>query len=256
MIEVRHLSVGYGDKPVLQDVTAAFPEGKVTVLIGPNGSGKSTLLKAALGLINVEKNSVFYDDVALEKLPRRVVARKAALLAQSRTTASLPAERLVLHGRFPYLSYPRQYREADKSIAREAMERVGVTAFAKRLVSELSGGQRQSVYLAMLLAQQTETVFLDEPTTYLDIRHQLELMHWMRSLAHEGRAVVLVLHDLPLAMEVADRLLVLEEGRLLREGTPEEVYDSGILESVFGVRFAKLAGEDGNHYFCSRKGEE
>ena len=256
MIELRHLSAGYGGRPIVEDVSLSFPEGAVTVILGPNGSGKSTLLKAALGLLDVGKEQIFYDGVPIERLKRRQVAQQAALLAQTRSGSDIQAERLVLHGRFPYLSYPRQYTEKDRSIAREAMERTGAAAYADCLVNRLSGGQRQSVYLAMLLAQQTKSVFLDEPTTFLDIRHQLELMDWVRQLAQEGRAAVMVLHDLPLAMEYADRIALLERGRLVFEGTPEELYASGKIEGVFGVRFHRLEHDDGLHYFCSRKEEK
>ena len=255
MIELKKLSAGYGGKPVVEDVSVCFPAGTVTVILGPNGSGKSTLLKAALGLISSGKEQVFYDGVPIERLTRRQVARQAALLAQSRQEAEIEAERLVLHGRFPYLSYPRQYSEKDRMIARQAMERTGAAAYSRQLVSRLSGGQRQSVYLAMLLAQQTQSVFLDEPTAFLDIRHQLELMAWVRQLAKEGRAAVMVLHDLPLAMEYADRIALMEGGRLVFLGTPEQLYDSGKIEAVFGVRFTRIQGEDGTHYFCSRKEE-
>ena len=253
MIELKHLSAGYGGKAVVQDVSIPVPAGQVTVLLGPNGSGKSTLLKAALGLIDPGREQVFYDGIPIEKLSRRQVARSAALLSQSRPTAEIEAERLVLHGRFPYLSYPRQYTQKDKQIARQAMERTGAAEYAKTLVSKLSGGQRQSVYLAMLLAQQTNTVFLDEPTAFLDIRHQLELMDWMKALAAEGRAAVMVLHDLPLAMECADRIALLEQGKLVFLGTPEELYSSGKIDEVFGIRFTRLSGEDGFHYVCSRR---
>ena len=255
MIELKHLSAGYGGKAVVQDVSVPFPAGQVTVLLGPNGSGKSTLLKAALGLIDPGREQVFYDGIPIEKLSRRQVARSAALLSQSRPTAEIEAERLVLHGRFPYLSYPRQYSEKDRMIARQAMERTGAAAYGGTLVSRLSGGQRQSVYLAMLLAQQTRTVFLDEPTAYLDIRHQLDMMAWMKALAEEGRAVVPVLHDLPLAMEYAHRVALMEGGRLVFCGTPEELYASGKIEEVFKIRFTRMEGEDGIHYGCSRKEE-
>ena len=255
MIELRHLSAGYGGKPVVEDVSLCFPEGKVTVLLGPNGSGKSTLLKAALGLLDAGKEQIFYEGVAIEKLKRRQVAQQAALLAQTRPEAEIQAERLVLHGRFPYLSYPRQYTEKDRVIAKEAMERTGAAEFANCLVNRLSGGQRQSVYLAMLLAQQTKSVFLDEPTAFLDISHQLELMDWVKLLAKEGRAAVMVLHDLPLAMEHADRIALMAGGRLAFLGTPEELYDSGKIEGVFGIRFHRFQNENGMHYFCSRKEE-
>ena len=256
MIELKNLSAGYGGKTVVQNVSMTVPAGQVTVLLGPNGSGKSTLLKAALGLIEAGREQVFYDGVPIEKLSRRQVARSAALLAQSRPTAEIEAERLVLHGRFPYLAYPRQYSRKDRQIARQAMERTGAAAYAQTLVSRLSGGQRQSVYLAMLLAQQTRTVFLDEPTAFLDIRHQLELMDWMKALAQEGRAAVMVLHDLPLAMEYADRIALLERGKLVFQGSPEALYASGKIDEVFGIRFTRLLGEDGFHYICSRREEK
>ena len=255
MIELKNLSAGYGGKPVVKDVSITFPMGQVTVLLGPNGSGKSTLLKAALGLIPAGRGQVFYDGIPIEKLSRRQVAQKAALLSQNRAPAEIQAERLVLHGRFPYLSYPRQYTEKDREIARQAMERTGAAGYAGQLVNRLSGGQRQSVYLAMLLAQQTGTVFLDEPTAFLDIRHQLELMDWVKELASEGRAAVMVLHDLPLAMEYAHRIALMEGGSLAFLGTPEELYDSGKLEAVFGIRFTRLTGADGTHYVCSRREE-
>lgn len=256
MIELKKLSAGYGGKTVVSGVSLAFSPGKVTVILGPNGSGKSTLLKAALGLIPAGRQQIFYDGVPIERLTRRQVAQKAALLSQSRPPAQIEAERLVLHGRFPYLSYPRQYSEKDRQIARQAMERTGAAAYAHDTVSQLSGGQRQSVYLAMLLAQQTETVFLDEPTAFLDIRHQLELMDWMRVLAKEGRAVVMVLHDLPLAMEYADEIALLEGGSLVFRGTPEELYTSGRIDRVFGIRFTRFSGAEGVHYGCRRREEE
>ena len=256
MIELKHVSAGYGGRTVVQDVSLSFPAGKVTVLLGPNGSGKSTLLKAALGLIQPGRGQVFYDGVPLERLNRRQVARKAALLSQNRPEAEIEAERLVLHGRFPYLSYPRQYTQADRRIARESMERTGALEYAHALVSQLSGGQKQSVYLAMLLAQQTQSIFLDEPTAFLDIGHQLELMNWVRELAAEGRAVVLVLHDLPLAMEYADEIALMEKGGLVFWGTPEQLYDSGKIESVFGIRFQKFQAEGAVHYLCRRKENE
>ena len=255
MIELKKLSAGYGGKTVVKDVSLCFPAGQVTVLLGPNGRGKSTLLKASLGLIAAGREQVFYDGVPIEKLSRRQVARTAALLSQNRPDAEIEAKRLVLHGRFPYLSYPRQYTEKDRQIAKAAMERTGASVYAGQLVSRLSGGQKQSVYLAMLLAQQTQTVFLDEPTSFLDIRHQLELMGWVKQLAGEGRAAVMVLHDLPLAMEYADRIALMEQGKLVFLGTPEQLYASGKIETVFGIRFTRVQGEDGMHYFCSRKEE-
>ena len=157
---------------------------------------------------------------------------------------------MVLHGRFPHLSYPRHYREEDRRIVRQALAAVDAADLAARPVTELSGGQRQKVYLAMAIAQQTPSILMDEPTTFLDIAHQLGVMELSRRLARQGKAVVLVLHDLPLALSGADRLAVLANGRLVQCGTPEEIYQSGVLEPVFGIRQGRMMTADGWQYYC------
>ena len=250
MIELNNLTVGYGGKTVLRDVSLVFPRGQVTVLLGPNGCGKSTLMKTALGLLPRQSGEILYDGVELDRLTTRQVARKAAYLAQSREIPSITVRRMVLHGRFPYLGYPRRYRAEDYEAAAKALEWAGAADLADRSVRELSGGQRQKVYLAMALAQDTETVFMDEPTTYLDVRHQLEVMSVSRRLADMGRAVVLVLHDLSLALREADRLAVLSEGTLRQLGTPEEVFGSGELDRAFGVTVRRVWTESGWLYYC------
>ena len=250
MIELRELSVGYGGKPVLRDVSMAFPPGQVTVLLGPNGCGKSTLVKTALGLLPRQAGEILYDGTDLKELTPRQTARKAAYLAQSREIPSITGRRMALHGRFPHLGYPRRYRAEDYAAADRALEWAGAGELADRPVGELSGGQRQKVYLAMALAQDTETVFMDEPTTYLDVRHQLEVMAVSRRLADMGRAVVLVLHDLSRALRGADRLAVLAGGSLRRLGTPEEIFQSGELDRAFGVTVRRVRTEDGWLYYC------
>ena len=255
MIQVRNLSAGYFGKTIVKNITMDFVPGEVLVLLGPNGSGKTTLLKAALGLIPSMGGEILYDGVDMKQMSRKQIAQKAAFLSQSRNTPSIQALRMVLHGRFPYLSYPRQYSEQDKVIAREAMERTGSSPYEKKNVSELSGGQRQGVYLAMALAQDTETVFMDEPTTYLDISHQLQSMQTARKLAEKGKAVVLVLHDMALALGVADRVAVFEEGRLLSCDTPERIYQSGVLEDVFHVGVHCADTSHGKQYYCTMKEE-
>ena len=250
MIELNNLTAGYGGKTVLRDVSLDFPPGQVTVLLGPNGCGKSTLMKAALGLLPRQGGEILYDGVDLKCLTTRQVARKAAYLAQSREIPSITARRMVLHGRFPYLGYPRRYRADDYAAAEKALEWAGAADLADRPVQELSGGQRQKVYLAMALAQDTETVFMDEPTTYLDVRHRLEVMAGSRRLADMGRAVVLVLHDLSLALREADRVAVLAGGALCQVGTPEEVFTGGELDRVFGVTVRRVRTENGWLYYC------
>ena len=253
MIQLKNLTAGYQGKTVVQDVTLDFVPGQVLVLLGPNGSGKSTLLKAALGLIPAMEGAVLYDGTDIRRMTRKEIARNAAFLTQSRSTPSIQALKMVLHGRFPYLSYPRRYGKEDYAIARSSMETAGCRQHESANVNTLSGGQRQSVYVAMALAQDTRTVFMDEPTTYLDIRRQFQLLKTARGLAREGKAVVLVLHDLPMAMQYADRIAAFRDGRLLACGTPESIYRSGALEEVFGVQVCCGDTPHGPHYYCIPK---
>lgn len=249
MIELTNLRAGYPGRTVLEDVTLSFPAGQVLALVGPNGSGKSTLLRTALGLIPRLGGDIRVDGDRLEDLSPRQLAQRAAYLAQSRPVPNITAGRMVLHGRFPYLSYPRRYRPEDHAMAQKALEQADALDLAQRPMPQLSGGQRQKVYLAMALAQDTGTVLLDEPTTYLDVGHQQEVMATARRLALEGKAVVAVLHDLCLAMRFTHRLAVLDGGRLQGAGTPEELYQSGLLDRVFAVALRRVETEEGWRYY-------
>ena len=250
MLELKNLSAGYPGRDVLRDVNAVFRPGRVTVLLGPNGCGKSTLLRAACGLLGASGGAVLLDGVPLTEYRPQQAARKVAYLPQSRAVPNITARRMVLHGRFPHLSYPRRYRREDYAAAERALEQVDALEIADRSVAELSGGQRQKVYLAMALAQDTETILMDEPTTYLDVRHQMETMALARKLAKQGKAVVLVLHDLCLAMETADEVLVLLDGRVQQTGTPEEIFASGVLDRAMDIVLRRTRTEDGWRYFC------
>ena len=241
MLKLQNLTAGYGEKTILHDISLTFPPGTVTAILGVNGSGKSTLLKAAVGLIPITGGAVLAEE------PR---ARSVAYLPQTRRLPELTAGRLVLHGRFPWLGWPRTYRRSDFDAAKKAMERLDVAQFADKPMSELSGGTRQKCYLAMALAQEAPTILLDEPTSFLDPGHQLRFLELCRELAAEGRAVALVLHDLPLALRFADRLAVLDGGRLIALGTPGEIMSTKILQKTFGVRIFPVQTPLGNHYVC------
>lgn len=256
MIEIRNLSAGYRGRHVLEDVSVDFRPGEVLVLLGPNGCGKSTLLKAALGLLDKAQGDVLYDGKSIVTLSRRQIAQRAAFLTQSRTTPVITALRMVLHGRFPYLSYPRHYGKRDYDIARQALAQVGAAEYENRSVGDLSGGQRQSVYLAMALAQDTQTILMDEPTTYLDIEHQLGVMNMARKLAQEGKAVVLVLHDIALALRLADRIAVMDRGHLIACGTPKEIEESRVIDRVFHVKLFAANTQHGRQYYCISTQEE
>ena len=256
MVEIRNLTVGYGGEAVARNVSLRFEPGEVLVLVGPNGCGKSTLLRTVLGLQPALGGEILLDGRPLEQLSPREVAQKAAFLPQSRNVPDITAGRMVLHGRFPYLSYPRHYRPEDRAAAQQALEWAGAADLADRPMPELSGGQRQKVYLAMALAQDTETIFMDEPTTYLDVERQMEVMRLARRMAAEGRAVAAVLHDLCLALRTADRIGVMAGGGLAALGTPEEIFTSGVLEQVFGVAIGRLKTARGWQYYYDQSPEE
>ena len=248
MLDIRNLSAGYPGNPVLRDISLSIPEGAVTVIIGPNGSGKSTLLKALAGILPAS-GSVRLEGLELLELSGRELAKKVAFLPQNRAVPEITVKNLVLHGRFPYLSYPRRYRPEDHKAAEAAMTKMGISDSADRSLATLSGGQRQKVYIAMALAQDTPVVLLDEPTAFLDIAHQLQLMALAKDLAAKGKTVVLVLHDLTLALEHADRMVVMGDGAVRAAGSPEEVFQSHCLKDVFGVDVGRTEVDGKWKYF-------
>ena len=249
MMELRQLRAGYGEQLILDGIDLALHPGEVLALLGPNGSGKSTLIRAALGLLPLAGGQVLIDGADAAALSPRQRAQKAAYLPQTRPVPNITALRMVLHGRFPHLTYPRRFRQEDYAAAMAALEQADAACLARRSMPELSGGQRQRVYLAMALAQDAPTLFLDEPTAFLDVSHQLEVGRLAGQLARQGKAVVLVLHDLPLALSTADRLAVLKGGRLLAVDEPEALCADGILNSVFGIELGRVMTDRGWRYY-------
>ncbi|MDO4732387.1 MAG: ABC transporter ATP-binding protein [Bacillota bacterium] len=241
MIEVKQLCAAYGKKEILHDLSLSFEKGRLTSVIGVNGCGKSTLLKAILRMLPLCSGEIRIDGRLITELPRDALARKVACLPQGRATPDMTVQQLVLHGRFPHLKYPRRYGQRDYAIAGSAMEQVGVAEYAHRPLRALSGGMRQNAYIAMALAQGTEYILLDEPTSYLDIAHQLELMKLLRGLADEGKGIVSVLHDLPMALRFSDRIILLHAGRLLCQAAPEAFREGELLKQIFGVELCYSA---------------
>lgn len=250
MIQLRNVSTQYGSRTVLRNLSLDLYPGEVLTILGPNGSGKSTLLRTIAGLQPTTEGQILVDDRPTHQLTPRQLAQSLAFLPQTRTVPNITALRMVLHGRFPYLGYPRRYRSRDYQAAKQALEHVGALELADRPVPSLSGGQRQKVYLAMALAQNTQTILMDEPTTYLDIRHQLDVMKTALCLADQGKSVVLVLHDLSLALRFSTRIAVLTNCNVPHIGTPEEIFCSGALDRVFGVEVHRFATPQGWQYYC------
>ena len=250
MLTLRDLSACYGGKQALQNVTLSFQPGEFLAVIGPNGSGKSTLLRTAAGLHPRKGGGVTLDGIPLENLARKEIARKVAWLPQSRNTPDITVWRMVLHGRFPHMKYPRHIREEDRRIAARALEEADAAELSGRFLRDLSGGERQKAYIAATLAQQCGTILMDEPTTYLDISCQFRVLALAKRLAAEGKAVAAVLHDLPMAFSFSDRIAVLQNGRIVRTGTPEEIFAQEIVPAVFGVALRRVWNHSAWRYYC------
>ena len=253
MLEFRELRAAYDGVETLHGVSAHLAPGKLTAIIGPNGCGKSTLMKCAVGLMKPSGGEILLNGQALSAIPEKERARHLSYMPQSRIAPDISVRHLVTHGRYPHLKWGQSLRREDREIVQAAIERVKLGALVNRPVSRLSGGERQRAYLAMMLAQQTAVMLLDEPTVYLDLSSQFALMELLRALCREGRSVILVLHELSLALEYTDSLLLMERGRLVAAGSPEEVYRSGQIQRVFSIDVRRTS--DNKYLFYTEKQE-
>ncbi|MEU7135523.1 ABC transporter ATP-binding protein [Streptomyces sp. NPDC046261] len=236
-LTARDLTLSYEDRTVVDGLDLAVPDGEVTVVVGPNACGKSTLLRALGRLLKPARGTVLLDGEELAHMPTRRIARSLGLLPQTPVAPeAITVADLVARGRQPHQRWWQQWSEADERAVADAMARTDVSALADRPVDELSGGQRQRVWIAMALAQETDLLLLDEPTTYLDISHQVEVLDLIRQLNHErGRTVVAVLHDLNQAARYADHLVAMKAGRIVAQGRPAEVVTADLVREVFGL---------------------
>jgi iron complex transport system ATP-binding protein len=235
-LSARGVTIGYGGEPVVRDLDLDIPDGELTMIIGPNGCGKSTLVKALARAVKPAGGRVLLHGVDLHTYRGKEAARHVALLPQSPIAPEgISVRALVRRGRYPHQSLLRQWSPDDDAAIALALERTGLTGLADAVVSELSGGQRQRAWIAMVLAQQTGLLLLDEPTTFLDIAHQYELLELCAELHREGRTVVAVLHDLNQAARFASHLVVMNAGRVVAQGPPGEVMTSALVREVFGL---------------------
>ncbi|MER5297111.1 ABC transporter ATP-binding protein [Streptomyces pharetrae] len=243
-ISVEGVHFGYPGRPVLRGVDLAVEPGELTALVGLNGCGKSTLLRLAAGLLRPGEGRVLLGGHDLARLSRRAAARHVALLHQSAPgVPGMTVRQLVRQGRYAARGPLGMLREGDDGVVRRALEDVGVAHWADRPVEALSGGERQRVRLAMALAQDTRVLLLDEPTTYLDLHHQLDVLQTVVRLREErGLTVVMVLHDLAHAARFAERIVALRDGRVVADGAPKEVVTPGFLAEV--LRVAGRVGRD------------
>ncbi|MBC7725332.1 MAG: ABC transporter ATP-binding protein [Burkholderiaceae bacterium] len=230
------LRLAWGDRVVVDDLTIAVPDGGFTVIVGPNACGKSTLLRALARTISPVAGEVTLDGRPIRSYRGKEVARRLAMLPQSPIAPdSITVRSLVGRGRYPHQGLFNQWSRADEAAVAGALDATSVDLLADRPVAELSGGQRQRAWIAMVLAQQTELLLLDEPTTFLDIAHQYDVLDLCARLHREGRTLVVVLHDLNQAARYATHLVVMLDGTIVAEGAPAEVLTAALVESVFGL---------------------
>ncbi|MFD6879130.1 MULTISPECIES: ABC transporter ATP-binding protein [unclassified Streptomyces] len=237
-LTAENVTLGYDQRVIAENLSVEIPDNSFTVIVGPNACGKSTLLRALSRMLKPSAGRVLLDGQAIASMPAKKVARTLGLLPQSSIAPDgITVADLVSRGRYPHQGLLRQWSPQDERIVNESMAATGVAELADRAVDELSGGQRQRVWIAMALAQQTPLLLLDEPTTYLDIQHQLDVLDLCAELHEEqGRTLVAVLHDLNHAARYATHLIALRGGVVVAEGPPAEVVTAGLVEEVFGVR--------------------
>ncbi len=231
------ITLGYGEANVIEGLDIEVRAGEITAVVGPNGCGKSTLLRSLARLMKPRAGAIYLDGDAISGLPTREVARRLGILPQSPAAPEgLTIWELAAQGRYPHQSWLSQWSKDDERAVEKALETTGVTDFADRPLDTLSGGQRQRAWISMALAQETETLLLDEPTTFLDIAHQLEVLQLLRRLNRdEGRTVVMVLHDLNNASRYADHIIAMRDGKVSASGTPEHVIEPKLLREVFDI---------------------
>ncbi|WP_433886483.1 ABC transporter ATP-binding protein [Pseudomonas vranovensis] len=236
------VTLRYDQRTISSDLSIAIPDGSFTVIVGPNACGKSTLLRALSRLLAPAHGRVVLDGKSITALAAKEVARRLGLLPQSATAPEgITVADLVARGRFPHQSFLRQWSVADQQAVNAAMAATQVSALAERALDELSGGQRQRVWIAMVLAQETPILLLDEPTTFLDIAHQIELLELLSDLNRQGRTIVAVLHDLNQACRYATHLIAMRDGAVLAEGAPGAIFTEALVQEVFGLSAVIIA---------------
>lgn len=236
-VHVKDVSVGYGERTVLDTLNVDIKRGAVTSIVGPNGCGKSTLLRTMSRLLNPAKGEIVLDGKSIHDIPTRKLATQLGLLPQTPIAPDgIVVADLVGRGRTPHQGILGRWSQQDYDIVAEALETTGISDLAERSIDELSGGQRQRVWIAMALAQRTDTLLLDEPTTYLDVKHQLDVLDLLTELNRDrGTTIVMVLHDLNLAARYSDELVAVSGGKVFAHGHPREVITKENVKSVFGI---------------------
>jgi len=236
-LQTNSVNIGYSERLIVEDLNLSIPEGKITALVGANGSGKSTILKTLARIMKPSSGQVYLDGKSIHHSPTKEIAKKIAILPQNPTAPDgITVSELVSYGRFPHQAGFGSLSKEDKEYIHWALHVTGMHIFHDRPVEQLSGGQRQRAWIAMALAQGTDILFLDEPTTFLDMAHQLEVLKLLQQLNNEEkRTIVMVVHDLNHASRYAQHMVAIKQGAVICEGTPNKVMTQDVLRKVFGI---------------------
>ncbi len=251
-IEIKELQAGYQDTIIIERANLSIPKGKITMMIGQNGCGKSTLLKSISRILPVKKGDILLNGVNLKKMAQKEIAKKMAILPQSPLVPEgILVKDLVAYGRFPYQKPMSGLKKEDHEIIEWAMKKTGVFELQNKPVEELSGGQRQRVWISLALAQKTEILVLDEPTTYLDMAHQLEVLELLKKLnKEEGTTIIMVIHELNHATKFADHIIGMKKGKVLFEGAPNEVITVENLKALYEIEAVLTTSQSGDYPIC------
>lgn len=253
MIEIKKLNAGYENKSVLKIDSMTFKEGEITGIVGLNGCGKSTLLKTIIGLTDWS-GEICAEGKNLKSLGHKSRAKLISYLPQTNPNGTMDVQTLVSHGRFPYMGFSKVLGTKDVELIENALKLCDLQEKKEKLLSEISGGERQRAYLAMVIAQNTKMILLDEPASYMDIKHQIEIMEVLKNLKEQGRGIVLTSHDLPQSFTFCDKIYLMENGRIVAEGRPDELVQvPGLLKKVMNVELQKDQNPDSLYSFTLKK---
>lgn len=250
MLKFDSVSIGYHKVPLIKNLSVEIPAGSITTIVGPNGCGKTTLISVLNKSSQLFNGSITLDGEDIYHMSGHLRAQKIAFLPQIREVIPvLPVHTLVEHGRFPYLGFSRRLTEEDRRLVEDAMEFTHVTDYCNVATDTLSGGIRQRVFFAMTLAQNCDTIILDEPTTFLDLVSQNNFYRMLPILKAQGKTILLVLHDLAKALTISDKLIVMESGAICFQGTPDECVQKNVLNKVFHTSLKTFSDAEGTYYF-------